>query len=63
MKVEIDIPEFVSEEEIKEVVRRYIKKKEKYRRFYELVEGVDWNEVRREAEEFRRNFRLREADD
>ncbi len=63
MKVEIEIPDFVSEEEIKDVVKRYIKKKQKYKRFYELVEGVNWNEIRKEVEEFRRNFRFRKIDD
>ena len=60
MKVTIEIPEFVSEEEIKEVVRRYVKKKEKYIRYYELLKEVDWNELKREVENFRRTFRLGE---
>ncbi len=62
MKVIIEIPEFVSEEEIKEVVRRYVKKKGKYIRYYELLKEVDWNELKREVEDFRRTFRLGERD-
>lgn len=50
MKVVIPVPEFVSEEEIREVVRKYIKKKEKFKRFYELVEGVDWDELKKSVE-------------
>lgn len=63
MKILIDVPEGISEEEVKILLRKYAKRKERYREYYRLIEEVDWDELEREVKEFRRSFRLREFDD
>nr|MDO8079558.1 hypothetical protein [Candidatus Freyarchaeota archaeon] len=61
MKIVIDVPDGVTEEEIKELIRNYLKKKKKYEEFYKLVEDVDWDELKKEAESFRKSFKFRES--
>jgi len=61
MKIVIDVPEGVTEEEIKELIRNYLKKKKKFEEFYKLVEDVDWDELKKEAEGFRKSFKFRES--
>ena len=60
MKIVLEVPEDIREEEIRELVQKYIRKKRKYREYYKLVEGVDWDEIERESREFRKSFKLRE---
>ncbi|MEM3564201.1 MAG: hypothetical protein QXR19_13280 [Candidatus Jordarchaeaceae archaeon] len=61
MKIVIDVPDGVTEEEIKELIKNYLKKKKKFEEFYELVEDTDWNELKKEAESFRKTFKFRES--
>jgi len=60
MKITIEVPEEITEEEIKKLIERYIKKKKKYEEYYKLIEDVDWNELEGEVRKFRESFRLRE---
>lgn len=61
MKIVIDVPDGVTEEEIKVLIQNYLKKKKKFEEFYELVEDVDWDELKKEAENFRKSFKFRES--
>jgi Mn-dependent DtxR family transcriptional regulator len=61
MKIVIDVPEGVTEEEIKELIRNYLKKKKKFEEFYELVKDVDWDELKKEAKNFREHLKFRES--
>lgn len=60
MKITIEVPEEITEEEIKKLIEKYIKKKKKYEEYYKLIEDVDWNELEGEVRKFRESFRLRE---
>jgi tripartite-type tricarboxylate transporter receptor subunit TctC len=60
MKIVIDVPDGVTEEEIKEI-RNYLKKKKKFEEFYKLVEDTDWDELKKETESFRKSFKFRES--
>ncbi len=58
-EIVIKVPEWAEEREVKRIVNIYLKKVKAVKRFYELLEGVDFGEFEKEAREFRESFKLR----
>ncbi|RLI76811.1 hypothetical protein DRP05_12155 [Archaeoglobales archaeon] len=58
-KLVIEIPENISEDEIRKVILNYLRKREVVLKFYKLIENVDWERMEEEHERFRREFRFR----
>jgi hypothetical protein len=60
-KLTIEVPENVSEDELRKVISNYLRKREVVLKFYKLIENVDWDRMEEEYERFRREFRFRTA--
>jgi hypothetical protein len=60
-EITLKVPEWVSEEELRRVVHEYLKKKELAEKFYELTEGVDFDELAKESRSFRKSFKFRNS--
>lgn len=58
-EIVLRVPEWVSEEEIKKLVEDYLRKKKLVEKFYKLLEGVDFDELAKECENFRKSFKFR----
>lgn len=60
-KLVVEVPENVSEDEIRKVILNYLRKREVVLKFYKLIENVDWERMEEEHERFRKEFRFRSA--
>ena len=60
-KLVVEIPENVSEDEIRKVISNYLRKRDVVLKFYRLLEDVDWSRMEEEHERFRKEFRFRSA--
>ncbi len=53
-KLVVEVPENVSEDEIRKVISNYLRKREVVIKFYRLIEYVDWDRMEEERERFRK---------
>ena len=60
-KLVVEVPENVSEDEIRKVISNYLRKRDVVLKFYRLLEDVDWGRMEEEHERFRKEFRFRSA--
>ena len=58
-KLVVEVPENVSEDEIRKVISNYLRKRDVVLKFYRLPEDVDWDRMEEEHERFRKEFRFR----
>jgi len=60
-KLVVEVPENVSEDEIRKVISNYLRKRDVVLKFYRLLEDVDWDRMEEEHERFRKEFRFKSA--